>query len=252
MRRGQVMLKLAIVDDEMIQSDEIFRKVEEWQKCNKLLFEIKSFLSGEELLKYLKIEENMFDIVFLDMKMERMTGVETAIEIRKNSQECIIIFVTNYLEPVCESFKVGAFRYILKKDIKNAMFEALDSACKIIKDEEKFFSYFSNKQEVKILCKKIVCLESIKRIIRITINDNSCKDYYGKLSEVEITLTNYNFVRCHQSFIVNVGYIDTLEGNTIFLNNGMRIPVSNRYIENVKNAVIWVESFLYNLNRSRD
>lgn len=235
------MQKLVIVDDEDVQARQIRDEVLDWQANRKKIMDIHVFDSGEKLIDYCDLEDNIVDIAVLDMQMPGMDGIETGKKLREIYPDCVIIYVTNYIDPVCEAFKVGTFRYILKEKLHEAIREALDSAVKNINDSRQYFVFSSKKQQVRLLYKRIVNFESRKRVIRINLADGSVKEYYGKLSEVEKQINDRSFVRCHQSYIVNANYIEQVEGSWIYLNNNIQIPISNKYMEAVEKAIMWAE-----------
>jgi DNA-binding LytR/AlgR family response regulator len=237
----ETLVKLAIVDDEVVQAEQIKQEVLRWNRNNHTLIDIHTFSSGEEILKYFVMEEDGIDIVLLDIQMNRMDGIQTGKKIRSLKSDCIIIYITNYLDPVCESFKVGAFRYILKNQMHEAIQEALDHAMENVKDEHRYFIYNSKKQEIRLLMKKIMFFESQKRIIQIKLSDGTQREYYGKMTDVEKQIVDRTFVRCHQSFVVNTSYIDRVEGTYIYLNNGFQIPISHKYMKDLEKAIMWSE-----------
>lgn len=99
-------MTIAICDDEKI----ICSQVEKLVKNQEPNCDIKLFDSGEELLK----EQGKFDIIFLDIQMDGINGIETARILRNKKEETILIFITGIKEYVFEAFDVSAFHYLLK------------------------------------------------------------------------------------------------------------------------------------------
>lgn len=234
-------MKVAIVDDEIVQLEQIVDEVKKWQKDRKCAMNIQTFQNGKGLLNHCAFTDYAFDVFLLDMQMEEMNGLQLGKEVRTMFPESIIIYITNYLEPVCESFKVGAFRYILKANLSIAIGEALDSAEKCIVDNDKYFQYSYKKQDVRIAYNKIIYFESSKRIIRMVLAGGEVKEFYGKISDIEKKIPDKVFVRCHQSFIVNARFIESVEGRWIQLKDNSNIPISDKHVNAIENAIMWSE-----------
>lgn len=234
-------MKVAIVDDEVLQLEQIVDEVKKWQSVSKCSLNIKTFQSGKDLLNHCAFTENGFDVFLLDMQMKEMNGLQIGYEVRAMFPESIIIYITNYLEPVCESFKVGAFRYILKNNLCRAIGEALDSAGKSIVDDKKYFQYTYKKKDVRIAYNKILYFESRKRIIKIVLADGEAKEFYGKMSDIQGKIPDKEFVRCHQSFIVNARCIESVEGKWVQLKDNSSIPISDKYVNAIESAIMWSE-----------
>ena len=114
------MLTIAICDDEKNICDYIENRTTEILAKNDLEAEISIFKDGSELLEKCKSNEKSFDIIFLDIKMKNLNGVECAKILREIGVESLIVFITSSAEYVFSGYEVKAFRYILKTDLVNA------------------------------------------------------------------------------------------------------------------------------------
>ena len=99
-------LKVAVCDDEKIICNEIKKRLLEIRPE----FEVLLFSSGDELIK----SDKNFDLIFLDIEMPQLDGMETAQILRKNHKNEYIIFLTSHSELMAEAFKVKAFRFLEK------------------------------------------------------------------------------------------------------------------------------------------
>ena len=99
-------MRIAICDDEKIIRELIGNKVKEQYPDSEIVF----YQSGEELL----LSDKHVDILFLDIQMSGIDGMETARELRKKDKNVILIFVTAVEEYVFHAFDVKAFHYIVK------------------------------------------------------------------------------------------------------------------------------------------
>lgn len=225
-------LKIAICDDE--------REIRNYMERNiRLLYadaEIISFENGQALLSY----ADNIDILFLDIRMEQMDGIEAARELRRADNRVTIIFVTAIEEYVFQAFDVHAFHYLLKPIEPAKFFEVLQNAV----EDKKSVKRLEKKEEASIAIKKgtmtrriflcdILYLEVFNRTITLhTVNEDI--EFYGKLVELEKCLGS-DFVRCHRAFIVNLRYVQKYDAGSITLDNGASILLAKRkYADFVK------------------
>ncbi|NBH14029.1 DNA-binding response regulator [Lachnospiraceae bacterium] len=216
---------IAICDDEQEVRSSIEKNI-------RLLYEnvdIIQFGDGKALVEY----GSSFDILFLDIQMEGMSGMEAARELRKSGCRATIIFVTAIEEYVFEAFDVGAFHYILKPFDKGKFFQVLRKAmaeresinAKEAKAEPSI-AIKTGAMTKKIYLYKIIYLEVFNRKVVIHKTDGDI-EFYGKLIELEGRLSE-DFVRCHRAYIVNLRYVLKYTANSITLENGTEILLSKQ------------------------
>ncbi|MEN8905523.1 MAG: LytTR family DNA-binding domain-containing protein [Clostridiales bacterium] len=228
------MIRIAICEDELKQRIYIKSIIENESNKRNLTIKINNYESGEHLIKYLEESINEFDIIFLDIKMKKISGIDTAKIIRSNNKKVLIIFITGLSEYVFEGYNVRAFNYLIKpineKKIIRVFNEALDTLEKAPKAE---FILTVNNEIFKIKYENIEYFASDKRKIDMICIDNSY-NFYGSLNDIEKTLDANNFVRCHRRYIVNLENVKHIKEKTITTINGNKLPVSrNRYKDTV-------------------
>lgn len=232
--RNTVIMKIAICDDNKITRDQISSLVIK-QEPNA---EIVTFENGEDLIKS---HEN-FDISFLDIKMDNMTGIEVAKFIRKeqekrSKEKSLIIFVTAYREYMDEAFDVNAFHYLVKpideKKFKNVFHRALKDIASREKHKTLSVIVKHNGMQKKVLLQDIYYIESNnKKVVFHTKYGNL--DSYGKMEDWESELGN-SFYRCHRGYLVNLEKITAYNLNTIDVVNGDSLIIAQKkYSEFVK------------------
>ena len=125
------MFKIAVCDDEEIFRKNIYKIIMKYMDENGCPCEIDEFETGNEFIN-LGINMTKYDIVFLDINMDEIDGIETAQEIRKVSNDIFIVFVTAFISYAVEGYSVNAIRYILKNNEKFAelIFECIDAISK--------------------------------------------------------------------------------------------------------------------------
>lgn len=223
----QELISIAICDDEMITCLDIQKKVHSILGESGTEHIIKCFYSGEKLLS----SEERFDIIFLDIKMDNLNGIETAKKLREDSCDSILIFVTSAPEYVYKAFDLEAFNYILKPIDTCKLEDVLKRAVnKILVPNEKFIIISQNRKLLKLKLSHIMYFEIMRRVIKAHTKSGTY-EFYEQLSMLEEKLSNDSFFRCHRSFLINLEYVASFEKSEIILENGEKIPISKRKFE---------------------
>ena len=211
------MLSIAVCDDMPIECAELAGDIENTLNQFGTEFSLKRFFNGQELLK----DVGSFDIVFLDIKMPEISGMELAKQMRENGRESIIVFVTSAEEYVFEAYDVEAFHFLLKpvneNKLKNVLKKALVKvmAC----NNEDFIIISSEHQIKKILLKDIIYIESVGRMVKIHCTGGVIKTY-KQIGDLEQTLSDKYFFRCHKSFLLNLEYVSRFDKSEIVMESG--------------------------------
>ena len=214
------MIIVAICEDERYILEELRRKVEKYINRKSLDASIKTFMSGEELLKAKK----KFDIILLDLMLPGIDGLEVARQISCRSR---IIFVTSYREYAVEAFDANAVHYLVKPVTEERLFLALDRAVNQTEqmDNQSLTLMKSGKTQV-IFIRDILYCEVFNHQVRIhTVHGTY--DYLGTLDMLETKLDE-RFFRCHRSFVVNMSCVAGQEKGVAILTNGEKIFISRR------------------------
>lgn len=231
------MFHIAICDDE-----EYFRicekkLIEEYMENHGYACRIDLYASGKEMLSVADTVLQ-YDVLFLDISMEEMDGIEVAGTIREMSDDIYIVFVTAYITYSLEGYKVRAMRYLLKEDagFENVMRECLDAIAARMNYRETVceFDYQNGKKSIPV--DSILYVESRLHKVIFFIMEDGVKEYsrYDRLDAVELELRQYGFCRVHQSFLVNMKYAGGVERYKISLKNGTEISISKKYYKDVE------------------
>jgi DNA-binding LytR/AlgR family response regulator len=218
-------MKIAICDD---VQDDILR-LKEALLAYDSSFEIKTYTNGEFLVSDFLSENSSADILFLDIYMPVMDGMTIAQEIRRQYSDIKIIFLSSSNEFYQQAYEVFAFNYILKPFETERLYQVLERALNEIGGAQKNkinFRYKSTSYSVN--CHDILYLESRDKIIFLHMTDETTLQCYGKLDEIIQELPPKSFLRCHQSYIVNLSHIREM-GEQHFQVGPHRIGISRKY-----------------------
>lgn len=226
------MLKIAICEDEVKQQEILEQYIDKILTEITKDYEILTFTSGEELLE--NYPENV-DIFLLDIKMDKLNGMEIAKKIREiDKKEVEIIFTTSLVKYIQDGYEVRAYRYLLKPIKFDDLKKHLTSCIKEINEKKENYIVIKGKNDVyKINISHITYVEIQNKDMTIHTID---KDYNIKMSidKIEKELSRYNFFRCHKSFLVNISYIENIKQYIAILENKDEVPISRYRFKETK------------------
>ena len=234
-------MKIAICDDEIYFAGKLREILMQYLEERHIDFEIELFSSGREFVE-LGVEMLQYQIIFLDINMKQMDGIETAKNVRAYTEESFVVFVTASIDYSLEGYQVGASRYILKNNLnfREQIYECMDAITKKMKCflTRKIFRF--QEWEKKIRIENILYIESKLHKLEFNILEHGLATYtmYGTLNELENELEEYPFLRIHQSFLVNLKYIKCVTGYKVVLSNGQELTVPRARYKTVKDTFI--------------
>lgn len=220
------MLNVAICDDDIHITGEMDTLVVKIAKHMFVDVEIEVFWNGESLVESIE-NGNCFDIIFLDIEMEKEDGISAAKKIRNIDKNVLIIYVTSYENHMKESFTVRPFRFLLKPVNEKVLRICFKAAYEEISSGDFYFRYSFQRINHKVAIRDILYFESNKRKITI-VTVNGFFELYGKLNEIERSLKDckISFLRVHQSFLVNYKHVQSQAYNYVIMDNGQQISIS--------------------------
>lgn len=220
------MLMIAICEDEAGFAEDLKDKLLAWAIGAGINIKIKVFSNGIPLLLSIQ-EEGMFDLIFMDVEMDRMNGLEAAAKIRQDDYITTLIFVSQYGNYYKDAYDVHPFQFLSKPVGGSRLRETMDSFMRMNRQRVETFTYVVNKARYSLHLSDILYFYSERRHIYIVRNGEKCS-FYGKLSEVQERLEKKDccFVRIHHSFLVNVRYIREYHYNMLVMYNGDELCIS--------------------------
>ena len=232
------MFLIAICEDETYLLEELRKKAEAYLKTRHYPAEIRTFTSGEDLLK----EQRPFDLILLDLMLPGINGLETA---KRLSSKSRIIFITSYREYAVDAFEVEAVHYLLKPVPDERLYQAMDRALNRSKQEDDRTMALIKSGSTHILPIRdiLYCEVFDHRVCIHTAQGNY--EYSGTLDMLEGKLDG-RFFRCHRSYLINMSHVVGQEKGTALVSNGNRVLISRRkqaefmqrLLHNLKNEVI--------------
>ena len=204
------MIRIALVEDDASYRQELKAYLEQYARENGEEIDVKTFADGYEIAQDYRAE---YDIIFMDILMRFMNGMQAAREIRKKDEEVIIIFVTNTAQYAISGYEVNALDYVLKPINYYAFSKTMERAlAKVKRDEEKFI-VISNKYSAYKVNENAIQYVEINGHSLIYHTRDGDFGAVGTMKEVEEELSGEHFFRCNKCFLVNLKYVDAIEGD---------------------------------------
>lgn len=199
-----------------------------------------SFYGGTALTEVISEQRSYFELIYLDIEMDDMSGIHTALQLRDLALPVLIVYVSAHEEYLKELFRTEPFRFLSKPVKKTELREVFHAACRRIQSRSSYYSFSYKKALHKVPFDRIAYFESRGRQIYIHISGPAAEDhytevFYGKMNEVEqqISAVNNRFLRIHQSFLVNFDYIRVIRFSEVVMMDGQALQISE---ERQKNA----------------
>ncbi len=233
------MIHIAICDDEKCISDKISGLVKRFFDRKNLEITVRQFMSGEELLDY----DKEIDILFLDIQMNGIDGMETAKKLRDQNYKGYLIFITILKEMVFQSFEVQAYDYLVKP-IKEETFEAtmerLSASMQNAGDRARLLVQRGYESRL-IPFDDIIFREIIDRKVYLHLKSGDVIDYYDRIENLETKLDR-RFFRCHRSYLINLNYLKSYKNGMAYMVNDKIVPVSR--LRSKEFSTHWIMPFL--------
>lgn len=223
-----MMLHIAICDDDLILSKTLYQFIFETYRDIDLF--IDQYHSGEEFLDKIVSTNKSYDLLLLDIEMEKLSGIDVAKKLKKLSPKTYIVFITSHDEFATVGYEVSAFRYLVKPIKKAKLIEAIE-AVKTELLSRKSITVQNREGEYVVPISDILYLESQNQDVLIYTNEQQIL-HRGNLNEYEQQLSEDGFYRVHRSYLVNMRFVKSYSKMDVTLNGGVVLPLSRLRFKN--------------------
>ena len=222
------MLRIAICDDETAARDLLRIQLEKVlvENTEEIVYE---FSSGINAASWLKKHPGEIDLLFLDVEMDGLNGMETAEKIRAFDKDLTLVFVTGYADYVFDGYRARALDYLLKPVSEQKLRELIHRV-RAKQEEEAPQTFFIKNMDGTWrfrLCDILFFYSDRRKVMLVTAKGEY--SFYARLDEIEHQLSPY-FVRIHQRYLINPSHVDYLGSESVTI-NGQELPCSRRYRE---------------------
>lgn len=215
------MYRIAVCDDDIQMQRFLCSAIEEAG----IACTVEKFSNGAELLR----DEKEYDILFLDIDMPVVNGMDAARQLRRRDRRAKIIYVTGYQDYMSRSFAVHPFSFLLKPVRREEIVRQIREALLYSKEEEigKPLRFQALEGVEELPTSDIYYLEYQSRKLRFVTKQGEYM-VRGRISEYLGKLAPYGFAASHKSFVVNLLHVKAIRGYDIVMMNGDRIPLSQK------------------------
>ena len=168
-------------------------------------------------------------LVFLDICMEGMNGIEVAQRVRKRSARCLIVFLTSSKEYAFDAFPVHPFDYLVKPYSAARLDHVLSGAIRLMEENEQLVEIRLPRQTIRLPHGQIVAVASHGHALDVFTVSGACLKSSQTFAELEAALRgDERFLPCNRGVLVNMDEALKLDGDSILLTDGLRFPLRQR------------------------
>ncbi|MDD6160101.1 MAG: LytTR family DNA-binding domain-containing protein [Oscillospiraceae bacterium] len=222
------MIRVAIVEDNEADAQNLALHMEAWRRENEK--EMLSCTVYSDAVKFLEQGGAAVDIVFMDIEMPYMNGMDAALEFRKHNQDAILIFATRATKYAVRGYSVDAIGYLVKPISRRAFSDTFEKALRLHRERTKRRTLVLKVKDgmKRISADRILYIESSSHQLEV-VTETETFEIWGSLDKMREQLPD-SFVACHRGYIVNLEYVDSVGkgGLCIVGKPGLLIPVSRQ------------------------
>lgn len=225
------MRHLGICDDDTVYLQKAAELVEAQAASFGFETMVHRFSDLTALLQAAEAQEYRLDMLFLDIEFGEEKSFETARRLSELQPRCHIVFLTNHLSYVMDSYEIPHMYYVIKDEFPARL-------------ERIFRMYFDKEEHSRIRISlggemefleltDIYAVERLRRGSLLHLNDSECRTSL-LFDEVKNQMREPYIIRCHNSFLVNLQHVHKYRINLFVLTNGTEIPISRAYQQPVR------------------
>ncbi len=219
------MINIAIVEDDDKAAETLLGCLNKYRHESGEAFEAVRFAEAESFLDTCR--RQAFEIVFMDIEMPGMSGMEAAAKLREFDKKMVLIFVTNMAQYAVKGYEVNAMDYVLKPVNYPHFAIKIKKALDIVKTGENVEIIITQASGIKKLPVNNLFYIEVQghKLLYHTVDGD--EGGYGSLSDLSEKLKRYNFLRCNNCYLVNPKYIASVQGFTVLMKNGDALQISH-------------------------
>lgn len=240
-------MKIAVVEDEKPHAAMLMGLLEAWLKKNKVEFCIREFPNAASFLFEWE-QDQAWEVLFFDIQMPGLSGVELARRIRKENRRIALVFVTGITDYLLEGYEVEALHYLVKPVDEAKIDSCMERVFRRCRELEKREAILTEARELvdgekssrinlRLMPEDIVYIEAATHNTELHTAEK-CYVVREGINVWRERLPEEVFCSCHRSYLVNLLYVAQLEKEAVILDDGRQIPLSRKNYKDVNQAFI--------------
>lgn len=232
------MLRIAICDDEKHVCAQVESILLNFNKSLPRKIEVEVFYSGEALIQFLT-DGAYFDMIFLDIELHMLNGVEVGRKIRDelNNENIQIVYISGKDSYAMELFDIRPLNFLIKPLQEEKIEAVVRKAIDLVDRGNHFFDYKSGRTNNKIPIKDILYFESKGKKVKLVLQDQQ-HEFYSKLLEIEQQLHHQDFIIIHKSYLVNYYHVIEYQYDYVKMSDQTILPISQQHRKGVRDRLL--------------
>lgn len=226
-------MKIAICEDELSDSELLSGFLLKYKTAQSLDFSVCTYQDGDSLIKAV-LDDHDIRIIFMDIYMSPVSGMDAARAVRAAGNDCLIIFTTNSIDYYAESYEIGAAHYLVKPLTYEQVCVALGRCRATLLTTSRCLEFSFNRLNFRVRTNDVRYIEVLKNTCYIHTDQ-----VYPVVASLDYLLDRCDdsrFIRCHRSYAVNLAYIKEYKTRQVILDDNTVIPLSRMNTESFKDA----------------
>lgn len=229
-------MQIAVVDDEQNYIEEIKCFCREYRAQGQDAVQVSSFSNGQAFLD--TFEAGLYQLVFMDIFMEGMNGVDTAQKMREKDHSCFLVFLTSSTDYMPDAFACHAFDYVVKPFNRQRIVQVLSDVQKHLPELPPYIEITSGRQTVPLLLSDIVSVVSAGHYLDICTQDGTHVRSRMTVDRfLQLANNDSRFLSANRGILVNADYIDELSKECCTMANGVKFPIRTRDSQCLESAM---------------
>lgn len=226
-------MRIAIVDDIAAERNLLHTRLNYKLKQRSIQADVLEYESGEAFLA--DAEQQPFTVVFLDIYMDGMSGMEAAKALRKLDTDCLLIFTTTSTDHALEGFQVRAMHYLVKPYAEQDLTALIDEILSRIPQPDNYLTVKVSGSDIQLPFKEMLYAEHFSHIIHVHTTGNRVLTTRMSFGQFTAPLKEDNrFFLCSRGIVINMEHAVDFDGTAFLLDNGSSIPVSRDLIKTAR------------------
>ena len=217
-------MNIDIIEDSGQELSLLERCLQSYLSSRQVYRVIDTYTSGEAFLE--NWPSKSYDLIFLDILMEGISGIEVARKIRETDSECLLIFISSSKEYALQGFEVRAFDYLLKPLSEERFQKTMDLCQNELAKHIRYIEVKESRTLVKIPLNEIIYTDYYNHYIQIHTAARLIRSYQQFDVFSPLLLCYPQFLCCYRNCIVNMDHVDSVDKHDFVMENGERVPIT--------------------------